>query len=131
MISCPQLQVPNHEHAAANAEPQTFDEVLWMSMLQDIRSRDLLVARAKIAEQEADEKLKSGLVELEAIEKLTKRQLAVMRWQHAACFIQSGMQASLFRLPIVTQAPSQHILHQVLAWLQELTGHTADFESYI
>jgi hypothetical protein len=81
--------------------------------MQEVEVRDTAVARAKAAEQEAERKLSTGLSELEAIRQITKRQLALMRWQHAAAAIGSEGAVSLIRLPVVKQEAPQPVLQQV------------------
>lgn len=49
--------------------------------------------------KEAIETLDAGLEELRQVDKLARRQLAVMRWQHARAVLSGEHKHSLIRLP--------------------------------
>lgn len=63
---------------------------------------------------EAEERLQSGLAELDAIERMARRQLAAARWRQARILQCSGHKQSLFRLPSARRASHQPVLQQVL-----------------
>ncbi|BDA42925.1 hypothetical protein COCOBI_03-8180 [Coccomyxa sp. Obi] len=80
---------------------------------QEARSHEVAAARATMKEAEAEERLRSGLAELDAIERMARRQLATARWRQALILQCSGHKQSLFRLPSARRASHQPVLQQV------------------
>ncbi|CAL8467436.1 g6974 [Coccomyxa elongata] len=80
---------------------------------QEARSHEVAAARAAMKEVEAEERLRSGLAELDAIERMARRQLAAARWRQALILQCSGHKQSLFRLPSARRASHQPVLQQV------------------
>lgn len=82
---------------------------------QEARTHEVAAARAAMKEVEAEERLRSGLAELDAIERMARRQLATARWRQALILQCSGHKQSLFRLPSARRASHQPVLQQVLS----------------
>ena len=78
--------------------------------MQEIQAHELAAGQAKLKEKEATEALDVGLAELWQVDRVTRRQLAAMRWQHARAVLSSEHKQSLIRLPSAT---SKGVLQQV------------------
>ena len=59
-------------------------------------------ARQSSGEKEAAEALAAGLAELRQIDRVTRHELAAMRWQHARAVSSNEHTQSLIRLPSAT-----------------------------
>ncbi len=81
---------------------------------QEVQAHEVAAARAAIKEAEAEEKLQSGLAELDAVERMARRLLAGMRWRQATILQGSAHKQSLFRLPSARRPCPQPVLQQVL-----------------
>ena len=80
---------------------------------QEARSHEVAAARAAMKEAEAEERLRSGLAELDAVERMARRQLATARWRQALILQRSDHKQSLCRLPSARHASHQPVLQQV------------------
>ncbi|EIE24443.1 hypothetical protein COCSUDRAFT_61868 [Coccomyxa subellipsoidea C-169] len=82
-------------------------------LCKEVQAHEVAAARAAIKEAEAEEKLQSGLAELDAVERMARRLLAGMRWRQATILQGSAHKQSLFRLPSARSPCPQPVLQQV------------------
>lgn len=91
-----------------------YTQLFLYTHLQEVQAHEVAAARAAIKETEAEEKLRSGLAELDMVERMARRQLAAMRWRQAMILQGSAHKQSLFRLPSAHGPCPQPVLQQVL-----------------
>ncbi|KAK9909574.1 hypothetical protein WJX75_004333 [Coccomyxa subellipsoidea] len=100
-----------HMQSAAEDNRQLQQDIERLS--KEVQAHEVAAARAAIKETEAEEKLRSGLAELDMVERMARRQLAAMRWRQAMILQGSAHKQSLFRLPSAHGPCPQPVLQQV------------------